>query len=306
MKHSTTRISPAKVNNLAGKALVKSPSLRKSQQKVEEVCQMYFMKLRSGHIIENRACYFRERTIKRHPPKTRRKYNKQHLVITPYQQPPEGPSKNFAFDVQPANRSASENSFSLSTYNDQFVTFAFADGSYEIYVEDLGKKTRKRQGVIPLLWLTLTYKSKRAGMAVLLNKLSRDPAPSVFVALPTSACFKITHQHDNVQLAGQRNMGDDVDGERLMVSLSPSKDKDFLLHANNQEHSVELQKCENPLPDQTFFFLHQEPGPSSCVSFECKSNPGVFIGVKDNHLALIQLKDQTEHSRRENIKFKLS
>ncbi|XP_045696349.1 interleukin-33 isoform X2 [Phyllostomus hastatus] len=243
MKHSTTRISPAKVNSVAGKALVKSPSLRKSQQKVEEVCQMYFMKLRSGHIIENRACYFREKTIKRHPPKTPRKYNKQRLVITPCQQPLEGSSKNFAFDVQPANRSASENSFSLSTYNDQFVTFAFADGSYEIYVEDLGKKQEK---------------------------------------------------------------GDDVDGERLMVSLSPSKDKDFLLHANNQEHSVELQKCENPLPDQTFFFLHQEPGPSSCVSFECKSNPGVFIGVKDNHLALIQLKDQTEHSRRENIKFKLS
>ncbi|KAF6124834.1 interleukin 33 [Phyllostomus discolor] len=260
MKHSTTRISPAKVNNLAGKALVKSPSLRKSQQKVEEVCQMYFMKLRSGHIIENRACYFRERTIKRHPPKTRRKYNKQHLVITPYQQPPEGPSKNFAFDVQPANRSASENSFSLSTYNDQFVTFAFADGSYEIYVEDLGKKQEKDK-----------------------------------------VLFRYYGSHSPIS-----PRGDDVDGERLMVSLSPSKDKDFLLHANNQEHSVELQKCENPLPDQTFFFLHQEPGPSSCVSFECKSNPGVFIGVKDNHLALIQLKDQTEHSRRENIKFKLS
>lgn len=36
-----------------------------------------------------------------------------------------------------------EDSFSLSTYNDQFVTFAFADGSYEIYVEDLGKKQEK-------------------------------------------------------------------------------------------------------------------------------------------------------------------
>lgn len=261
MKHSSTRISPAKVNNLAGKALVKSPRLRTPQQKVEEVCQMYFMKLRSGHIIENRACYFRKKTIKRHPPKTAGKYNKQHLVCTPYQQPLERSSENVAFDVRPRNRrSSSEDSYSLSTYNDQCVTFAFADGSYEIYVEDLGKKQEKDK-------VLFRYYGSQS---------------------PISP------------------RGDDVDGERLMVSLSPSKDKDFLLHANNQEHSVELQKCENPLPDQTFFFLHTEPGPSSCVSFECKSNPGVFIGVKDNQLALIQLKDQSEHSRRENIKFKLS
>ena len=36
-----------------------------------------------------------------------------------------------------------EDSFSLSTYNDQSVTFAFADGGYEIYVEDLGKRQEK-------------------------------------------------------------------------------------------------------------------------------------------------------------------
>ncbi|XP_045049696.1 interleukin-33 isoform X2 [Desmodus rotundus] len=231
-----------------------------SQQKVEDVCQMYFMKLRSGNIIENRACYFRKKTIKGHPPKTARKYEPQ-LVFSPCQQPCERSSENLAFDVQQRNRrSASEDSFSLSTYNDQSVTFAFADGGYEIYVEDLGKKQEKDKVLF--------------------------------------------RYHDSQPPRSPRD--DVVDGERLMVSLSPSKDKDFLLHANNQEHSVELQKCENPLPDQTFFFLHTEPGSSSCVSFECKSNPGVFIGVKDNHLALIQLKDKTEHSRRENIKFKLS
>ncbi|XP_036917301.1 interleukin-33 isoform X2 [Sturnira hondurensis] len=250
MNHSTTRISPAKMNNLA-----------ESQQKVEEVCQMYFMKLRSGLIIGNRTCYFRRKTIKRHPPKPARKYDKQHLVFTPYQQAPERSSENVASDAQPHNRrSCSEDSYSLSTYNDQSVTFAFADGGYEIYVEDLGKKQEKDK-------VLFRYHGSQS---------------------PISP------------------RGDVVDGERLMVSLSPSKDKDFLLHANNQEHSVELQKCENPLPDQTFFFLHTEPGSSTYVSFECKSNPGVFIGVKDNQLALIQLKDQTEHSRRENIKFKLS
>lgn len=100
--------------------------------------------------------------------------------------------------------------------------------------------------------------------------------------------------------------GDGVDGQKLMVNLSPTKDKDFLLLANNEEHSVELQKCEDPLPDQTFFLLHREPSSSKYVSFECKSNPGVFIGVKDNHLALVKLGDQTGGSSRENIIFKLS
>ncbi|XP_016069796.1 PREDICTED: interleukin-33 isoform X2 [Miniopterus natalensis] len=222
MKCSTTKVSPANVNNSARKALVKSSRLRKSQKKAKEICQMYFMQLRSGLTIE-KACYFREKTTKRSSPKT-------------------------------------ERSVSLSTYNDQSITFVFADGGYEIYVEEL----RKKQETDKVLFRYYD---------------SQSPASET---------------------------GDSVDGQKLMVSLSPTKDKDFLLHANNKEDSVELQKCENPLPDQTFFFLHTEPGPSTCVSFECKSNPGVFIGVKDNHLALIKLKDQTEHSRRENIKFKLS
>lgn len=36
-----------------------------------------------------------------------------------------------------------EYSASLSTYNDQFITFVFEDGSYEIYVEDLQKDQKK-------------------------------------------------------------------------------------------------------------------------------------------------------------------
>uniref|UniRef100_A0A2I2YTM2 Interleukin-33 n=1 Tax=Gorilla gorilla gorilla TaxID=9595 RepID=A0A2I2YTM2_GORGO len=95
--------------------------------------------------------------------------------------------------------------------------------------------------------------------------------------------------------------GDGVDGKMLMVTLSPTKD--FWLHANNKEHSVELHKCEKPLPDQAFFVLHNMH--SNCVSFECKTDPGVFIGVKDNHLALIKV-DSSENLCTENILFKLS
>uniref|UniRef100_A0A8C9PZY5 Interleukin-33 n=1 Tax=Spermophilus dauricus TaxID=99837 RepID=A0A8C9PZY5_SPEDA len=94
--------------------------------------------------------------------------------------------------------------------------------------------------------------------------------------------------------------GDGVDGKMLMVNLSPTKDRDILLHANNKAHSVELQKCKTPLPDQAFFVLHKES--SDFVSFECKSNRGMYIGVKDNQLALVEGKNQTSV----NIMFKLS
>ncbi|XP_027963119.1 interleukin-33 isoform X2 [Eumetopias jubatus] len=227
MKYSATKISPAKMKSSASKALVKSPKLRKSQQKAEEVCQMYFMQLRSGLIIEKTACYFRKEITKRHPPRT------GISLVTEY-------------------------SASLSTYNDQSITFVFEDGSYEIYVEDVGKDQEKDK---------------------VLFRYYDSQSPS----------------HET---------GDGVDGQTLLVNLSPTKDKDFLLHANNKEHSVELQKCENQLPDQAFFRLHRKS--SKCVSFECKNNPGVFIGVKDNHLALIKVGDQTEDSSIENTIFKLS
>ena len=37
-----------------------------SQQKAEEVCQIYYMQLRSGLKIEKKVCYFRKETTKRH------------------------------------------------------------------------------------------------------------------------------------------------------------------------------------------------------------------------------------------------
>ncbi|XP_006742345.1 interleukin-33 [Leptonychotes weddellii] len=263
MKYSTTKISPAKMNSSASKALVKSPKLRKSQQKAEEVCQMYFMQLRSGLIIEKTACYFRKEITKKHSPRTAEKYKEQHVAFTACRQQLK---KDFACEVPMVPKcigatnipSIQEYSASLSTYNDQSITFVFEDGSYEIYVEDLGKDQEKD---------------------------------------------KVLFRYYDSQYPSHET-GDGVDGQTLLVNLSPTKDKDFLLHANNKEHSVELQKCENQLPDQAFFRLHRKS--SKCVSFECKNNPGVFIGVKDNHLALIKVGDQTEDSSIENTIFKLS
>ncbi|XP_060009455.1 interleukin-33 isoform X2 [Lagenorhynchus albirostris] len=225
MKYSTTKISPAKMNSSAGKALVKSPKLRTKM------------------------------------------YKEKHLVFAACQELEHlGPSvKSFAFDKTRVQKyttatglpSIKEHSASLSTYNDQYITFVFEDGNYEIYVEDLGKDQEKDK--VLLRYYDSQFPSSETGGG---------------------------------------------DHRKLMVNLSPTKDKDFLLHANSKEHSVELQKCENQLPEQAFFVLHEET--SQCVSFECKSNPGVFLGVKDNHLALIKRGEHPEDSNEENTIFKLS
>lgn len=272
MKYSTTKIPLAKMNNSAGKVSVKSPRLRKSQQKGEESCQVYFMQLRSGLIIEKKACYFRKETTKRHSPNPAEDYNEPNLLLAACQtrlKHFEQSTRSFSFGipmVQENNRTTVESSIilercvSLSTYNDQSITFVFSDGGYDIYVEDLRRNDAKGQVLF--------------------------------------------HYYNSQSPASET--GDDVDGHKLMVRISPANNKDFLLHANNKEYSVELQKCENSLPDQTLFLLHTELGPSPCVSFECMNNPGLFIGVENNHLSLIKLKDRTDHLRRENIRFKLS
>ncbi|KAG8523708.1 Interleukin-33, partial [Galemys pyrenaicus] len=69
--------------------------------------------------------------------------------------------------------------------------------------------------------------------------------------------------------------GDGVDGQMVMVSLSPTKGKDLWVYAIKEELSVKLQKCEKPSPDKAFFLLHKMS--SQNVQFECRSNPGVFI-----------------------------
>ncbi|XP_023601088.1 interleukin-33 isoform X4 [Myotis lucifugus] len=262
MKYSTTKIPPANMNNSAGKASAKSSRLRKSQQKGKEICQVYFMQLRSGLIIEKKACYFRKETTERHSPNSAEDYKEPNLLFATCQnrlQHFERSAGASAFKksmVQETTRTIDDSrilgvtgyrcgveyrSVSLSTYDNQSITFVVGDEGYYINVDDLGTEGEK---------------------------------------------------------------GDDVDGHKVMVRMSPANNKDFLLHA--EEHSVKVQKYENSLPDQTLFLLHKELGPSKCVSFECNSKPGVYLGVEGNHLALIEPNDQTAHLRRKNIIFKLS
>ncbi|XP_008577049.1 PREDICTED: interleukin-33 [Galeopterus variegatus] len=249
LKYSTTRISPPKLNSPA-----------ESQQEAKEVCHVYFMKLRSGLTIQKKACYVREKTTKRSSLKTGGNH-KEHLVLDALRQQLTGESCALvipkarrcttAFDVPSFKESAA----SLSTYNDQSITFVLGNEGYEIHVDDLGKDHEKEK--VLLRYYESQYPSSESG--------------------------------------------DGVDGFKLMVNLSPTKD--IWLQANNEEHSVELQKYEKRLPDQAFFVLHKKP--MKCVSFECKSNPGTFIGVKDNQLALIKV-DYPENLCSENIMFKLS
>ncbi|XP_012502845.1 PREDICTED: interleukin-33 [Propithecus coquereli] len=268
MKYSTKKISLAKLNSTANKALVKSCKLTKSQ-KTEEVCHLYFMKLRSGLTIEKRACYFRKKNTKRpslgkNTPKTG---GKEPLSFAAYRE--ESTVEHFAFGIPkiqkytrtlyvPSTTGLSpitESFASLSTYNDQSVTFVLEDGSYEIYIEDL-KKDQEKDKVL------LRYYESQCSSS---------------------------------------ESGDSVDGKMLMVNLGTTKD--HWLHANKKEHSVELHKTEKSLPEQAFFVLHKKP--FKCVSFECKNDPGTFIGVKNNQLALIKV-DRSESLSSENIMFKLS
>ncbi|TKC33749.1 hypothetical protein EI555_009817, partial [Monodon monoceros] len=267
-----------------------------SQQKAEEFCPMVFMQLRSGLKIEKKTCYFRKETTKRHSPRTGKE--KLHFLII--FQHNDGHLFAFTYHIKIHNFFPHPNSFwkrlkrtkrniwyslpvrswntldqhsaSLSTYNNQCITFVFEDGNYEIYVEDLGKDQEKGR-IFPFVFNDI----------MMTNKVLLRYYDSQFPSSETEG---------------------GGDHRKLMVNLSPTKDKDFLLHANSKEHSVELQKCENQLPEQAFFVLHEET--SQCVSFECKSNPGVFLGVKDNHLALIKRGEHPEDSNEENTIFKLS
>ncbi|XP_023401041.2 interleukin-33 isoform X2 [Loxodonta africana] len=275
MKYSTTKMPPAKMNSSADKTPAKLSKLRKSQRKAEGVCQVSFMKLRSGLIIE-KACYFREKNTKRMSPKTGDKRKKLPLLFSAYQQLPMKQNQilqrsdvvtRHALDFITKGQEISSTQetspvsgdYALSTFNDRFITFAFEDGTYTIYVEHLGKDEEKDK-------------------VLLCYYVSKSPAGEP---------------------------GDEVDGKKLMVKLSLTKDKNFCLQANNQNLSLEIREWpedKKPLPDQAFFLLHQPS--ADCVSFECKSNPGTFIGVCDNHLKLIP-QGQLNEKYSKKIMFKL-
>nr|XP_044995048.1 interleukin-33 [Jaculus jaculus]XP_044995052.1 interleukin-33 [Jaculus jaculus] len=250
-KYSTSKIPPAKLNNTTGKPLVKSFKLKRAQQKTKDICHVYYMRLRSGLTIKKEAYCYKRETTRRCLLNTGGKHKEKHQKLSDYLQPT---LQSSVFEITTIQEpSIRESCTSLSTYNDQSVSFVLEDGSYVINVEDLGKNQEKDK--VLLRYYESPYSSES---------------------------------------------GDVVDGKMLMVNLSPTDDKDIWLHANNEEHSVELQKCETPLPDQALFVLHKES--TEYVSFECKNNRGTYIGVKDNHLALIEGKNMSN----ENIMFKLS
>nr|XP_048294776.1 interleukin-33 isoform X2 [Myodes glareolus]XP_048294777.1 interleukin-33 isoform X2 [Myodes glareolus] len=262
MKYSTSKISPAKLNNATGKSLVKT----QSQQKTREICHVYHMKLRSGLIIRKEACYFEKESTKKYLQKSRRKQHEGHssAAVKNNRSGPVGArGPSFKASAEPRRSIESTNGISpveisqasLSTYNDQSVSFkVLKDGRYVINVEDSGEFEGNDK------MLLRYYESSRSSS----------------------------------------ESGDGVDGKLLMVDMSPVKDTDIRLHANEQNHCVKLEKCQAPLPPAVFFIVHEKA--SNYVSFECTNQPGTYIGVKDNQLALLE----GEKNNDENIMFKLS
>lgn len=264
MKNSTSKLSPAKLNNATGKTLEKTHMLPNSQQKAREICHVYHMKLRSGLIIRKEACYFEKESTKKYSQKSRRKHERYFSAAVRNGLPGLVGLKGASFKAsgEPLNIESTKeispveiSHASLSTFNDQSVSFkVLKDGRYVINVEDSGKFEENDK------MLLRYYESPRSSS----------------------------------------ESGDGVDGKLLMVDMSPVKDKDIRLHANEQNHCVKLEKCQAPLPPAVFFVVHQKA--SDYVSFECKNQPGTYIGVKDNQLALLE----GEKNDDENIMFKLS
>lgn len=261
MKYSKySKMSPAKFSSTTGKALVPPCKIRRSQQKAKEICHVYCMRLRSGLTIRKETGYFVKEPSKRYSLKSS---GKREESFGSYPQNSRkrsllGSIQAFAKSVDTLSIQGTslltESCASLSTYNDQSVSFVLENGCYVINVEDSGKDQEKDQ-------VLLRYYE------------SSFPA---------------------------NQSGDGVDGKKLMVNMSPIKDTDIWLHANDKDYSVELQKGDVSPPEQAFFVLHKKS--SDFVSFECKNLPGTYIGVKDNQLALVEEKDEGGN----NIMFKLS
>ncbi|XP_052043329.1 interleukin-33 [Apodemus sylvaticus] len=260
MKYSNSKISPAKFNSPTSKALVPPCKIRRSQQKTKEICHVYCMRLRSGLTIRKETGYFGKEPTKRYSLKSDNNHEKSFSAYSPDSRKRSllGSIKAFAASVDTLSIQGTlplaQSFASLSTYNDQSVSFVMENGCYVINVEDSGKDQEKDK-------VLLSYYES---------------------SFPAS------------------QSGDGVDGKKLMVNMSPVKDRDIWLNANDKDYSVELQRGNAWPPDQAFFVLHKKS--SDFVSFECKNLPGTYIGVKDNQLALVEEKDQNCN----NIMFKLS
>ncbi|MEJ1276487.1 interleukin 33 [Cricetulus griseus] len=138
------------------------------------------MRLRSGLTIRKETCYFEKEPTESYSLKSGRKRERKFFAYS------QNAVKRSLFKTcsfqesaeSPDRESIQEACASLSTYNDQCVSFkVLENGRYVINVEDSGKDQEK---------------------------------------------------------------GDGVDGKLLMVNMSPIKDKDIRLHANDKNHSVKV------------------------------------------------------------------
>ncbi|XP_017362366.1 interleukin-33 isoform X4 [Cebus imitator] len=208
MKYSTNRISTAKRKNTASKALCFK--LGKSKQKAKEVCHAYFMKLRSGLTIKKEACYFMRETTKRPSLKTGGKH-KEHLVLTACQQ--QSTMKCFAFDIS--------------------VVPKYAKALHAASIPGISPITESLASLSTYNDQSIIFALEDESYEIYVEDLKKDEEKA-----------KVLLSYYESQHSSNES-GDGVDGKMLMVALSPMKD--FWLHANNKEYSVEALASSSPV-----------------------------------------------------------
>ncbi|ERE77121.1 interleukin-33-like protein [Cricetulus griseus] len=263
MTYSTSRISPATLSSATGKALVKPCALRRSQQKTKEICHVYYMRLRSGLTIRKETCYFEKEPTESYSLKSGRKRER----------------KFFAYSQNAVKRSL-------------FKTCSFQESAESPDRESIQAISLFTEACASLS----TYNDQCVSFKVLEN--GRYVINVEDSGKDQEKDKMLLRYYESPRSSNES--GDGVDGKLLMVNMSPIKDKDIRLHANDKNHSVKLEKCQSPLPEEVFFVLHKKS--SDYVSFECKNQRGTYIGVKDNQLALVEEKNNES----ENIMFKIS
>lgn len=233
-----------------------------SQQKTREICHIYHMKLRSSCKVK--ACYFEKESTTKYLQKSRRKRH-------------EG--------------------YSSAAVENRLGPVHARDSSFKALAEPRSIESTKGISPVTVAQASLsTFNDQSVRFKVL-----KDGRYVINVE-DSGKC----EENDKMLLRYYESSrpssesGDGVDGKLLMVDMSPVKDKDIRLHANEQNHCVKLEKCQAPLPPAVFFVVHHKA--SDYVSFECKNQPGTYIGVKNNQLALLE----GEKNDDENIMFRLS
>lgn len=288
MKYSNSKISPAKCDSTSGRALVPPCKITRSQQKTKDICHVYCMRLRSGLTIRKETCYFGKEPAKRYSLKSGSKHEGRLSTCLP-----DSRKRSLLGSIQ-----------------------AFAASVDTLSIQDCKKVKKGAVFLVPTPTVqeaNIFNPTLGSGTSLLTEScaLSTYNDQSVSFVLE-NGCYVINvedcgknQEKDKVLLRYYESSfpaqsGDGVDGKKLMVNMSPIKDTDIWLNANDKDYSVELQKGDVSPPDQAFFVLHKKS--SDFVSFECKNLPGTYIGVKDNQLALVEENDESCN----NIMFKLS